>query len=226
MATSITALTLTKDVAGDRQAAEQKGLGRLVSGPVAIGLIVWASLAFLLGQAGVFELEVGGLPVAIVAAIAIPVIGFLAAWRAFPAVRAYVAAQNLALLTALQGWRVVGAVFVYLWAYGQLPAVFALPAGLGDVAVGLLAPFAAIAVALQAPGWDRAAYGVIIAGLADFAVAIFTGIGSIDGNLLDFAGAPSNAIINQLPLSLIPSFFVPVFIILHVMAFMKLRSTR
>jgi hypothetical protein len=74
------------------------------------------------------------------------------------------------------------------------------------------------------PGWRRAANGVVVAGLADFAVAVITGIGSIEGNFLSFAGAPSNAIINALPLVLIPGFLVPVFIILHVMAIIKIQS--
>ena len=226
MTTSMTAQTMATRSGGDLQGGERRKTGRLVTGPVAIGLAVWAGIAALLAQAGVFQTDIGGIPIAIVAAIAIPVTGFLVAWRTIPAVRAYVEAQNLTLLTALQGWRVVGAVFLFLWAYGQLPTVFALPAGLGDVAVGLVAPFAAIAVALKAPGWRRAANGVIIAGLADFAVAFVTGIGSIGGNFLDFAGAPSSTIINALPLVLIPSFLVPVFIILHVMAIIKLRSTR
>ncbi len=231
MTTSMTAQRATADTAarlsaGEVQPGGQGDTGRLFTGSVVIGLAVWASLAALLGQAGLFQTDIGGIPIAIVAAITIPVAGFLVAWRAIPAVRAYVEAQDLALLTALQGWRVVGAVFVFLWAYGQLPAVFALPAGLGDVAVGLIAPFAAIAVARKMPGWRRAANGVVIAGLADFAVAVVTGIGSIDGNFLNFTGAPSNAIINALPLVLIPGFLVPVFIILHVMAIIKMRSMR
>jgi hypothetical protein len=218
------AQTLATRPVGEFQNNAQGRTGRLITGPVAIGLAVWAGLAALVAQAGVFQIEIGGIPVAIVAAITIPVIGFLVAWRAVPAVRAFVEAQDLALLTALQGWRVIGAVFIFLWAYAQLPAVFALPAGLGDVAVGLIAPFAAIAVALEVPGWRRAANGVVVAGLADFAVAVITGIGSIEGNFLSFAGAPSNAIINALPLVLIPGFLVPVFIILHVMAIIKIQS--
>jgi hypothetical protein len=218
------AQTLATRPVGEFQNNAQGRTGRLITGRVAIGLAVWAGLAALVAQAGVFQIEIGGIPVAIVAAITIPVIGFLVAWRAVPAVRAFVEAQDLALLTALQGWRVIGAVFIFLWAYAQLPAVFALPAGLGDVAVGLIAPFAAIAVALEVPGWRRAANGVVVAGLADFAVAVITGIGSIEGNFLSFAGAPSNAIINALPLVLIPGFLVPVFIILHVMAIIKIQS--
>jgi hypothetical protein len=81
-------------------------------------------------------------------------------------------------------------------------------------------------VALKAPGWQRAANGVIVAGLADFAVAVVTGIGSIGGNFLDFAAVSSEAVLNALPVSLIPNFLVPVFIILHVMAIIKIRSMR
>ncbi len=231
MTTSMTARTVATNATpklpvGEFQNDDRGRTGRLVTGPVGIGLAMWAGIAALLGQAGVFQIDIGGIPIAIVAAVAIPVTGFLVAWQISASVRAFVEAQDLALLTALQGWRVVGAVFLFLWAYGQLPTVFALPAGLGDVAVGLVAPFAAIAVALKAPGWRRAANGVAIAGLADFAVAIVTGIGSIGGNFLDFAGAPSSTIINALPLVLVPSFLVPVFIILHVMAIIKLRSRR
>lgn len=226
MTTSMTAQTTATRPVSDFQNNAQGSTGRLITGPVALGLAVWASIAVLLAQAGVFQIEIGGIPVAIVVAITVPVLGFVIAWQISAAVRAFVDAQNLALLTALQGWRVVGAVFLFLWAYGQLPAVFALPAGLGDVAVGLVAPFAAIAVALKAPGWQRAANGVVIAGLADFAVAVVTGIGSIEGNFLSFAGTPSNEVINALPLVLIPGFLVPVFIIGHVMAIIKIRSMR
>ena len=225
-AQTLTAQTTTKMPAGESRASEQGRLGRLITGPIVIGLAVWASLATLLAQTEIFQIEIGGIPVAIVAAIAIPVTGFLVAVRTIPAVRAYVEAQDLALLTALQGWRVIGSIFLVLWAYGQLPAVFALPAGLGDIAVGLVAPFAAIAVALKAPGWQRAANGVIVAGLADFAVAFVTGIGSIGGNFLDFAAVSSDGVLNTLPVSLIPNFFVPLFIIAHVMAIIKMRSMR
>ncbi len=231
MMTSMTAPPVAANAAAKPPAGELRNetrgrTGRLFTGPVVIGLGVWASVAVLLAQAGVFQIEFGGIPVAIVAGIALPVIGFVTAWQFSAPVRAFVEAQDLALLTALQGWRVVGAAFLFLWAYGLLPAVFALPAGIGDVAVGLVAPFAAIAVALKAPGWRRAAKGVILAGLADFTVAFVTGIGSIGGNFLSFAGAPSNEVINALPLVLFPGFMVPVFIIMHVMAIIKLRSMR
>jgi hypothetical protein len=43
-------------------------------------------------------------------------------------------------LVALQVWRVEGLVFLVLAALGELPWLFAIPAGLGDLAIGLSHP--------------------------------------------------------------------------------------
>ena len=134
----VAANATTKPPAGEMRNETRGGTGRLFTGPVVIGLGVWVSVAVLLAQAGAFQIEFGGIPVAIVAGIALPVIGFVTAWQFSAPVRAFVEAQDLALLTALQGWRVVGAAFLFLWAYGLLPAVFALPAGIGELPSGWL----------------------------------------------------------------------------------------
>jgi hypothetical protein len=42
-------------------------------------------------------------------------------------------------LVGIQVYRILGGYFLVLWAYGGLPGEFALPAGIGDVFVGLLA---------------------------------------------------------------------------------------
>ncbi len=198
--------------------------GRLVTPAVASVFAAWAAAIVVLGARGFFALEVGGAPVAIIAAVALPLAVFGFAYRVSRRVRAWVVAQDLALLTALQGWRVLGGAFVFLWLFGHLPPVFAVPAGFGDVAVGLMAPFAAIAIARQAAGWRGAAWAVVVAGLADFAVAFATGAASISGNLLHLPGAVGNDPINRLPLVIVPGFFVPAFAILHVMAILRLRA--
>ncbi len=48
--------------------------------------------------------------------------------------------KNLILLNL---WRLVGAVFLLLMAKGQMPVLWALPAGIGDVIVGVAAPWIA-----------------------------------------------------------------------------------
>src|SRR2546426_6245533 len=40
---------------------------------------------------------------------------------------------DLRLLTAMQAWRVVGAMFLVLLSFGFLPGTFAWPAGIGDL---------------------------------------------------------------------------------------------
>jgi hypothetical protein len=59
---------------------------------------------------------------------------------------------DLRLLTALQGGRVIGFVFLALYAHGLLPGLFAWPAGLGDVLVGGAAPFVLLAQIQQDAG--------------------------------------------------------------------------
>jgi hypothetical protein len=46
-------------------------------------------------------------------------------------------------LIAIQTTRIFGAVFLIRWWQGELPAEFAIPAGVGDVLTGLLAPVVA-----------------------------------------------------------------------------------
>jgi hypothetical protein len=54
-------------------------------------------------------------------------------------VREIIAAVAQSQLVAFQFYRVLGVTFLVLYAAGQLPGIFALPAGWGDVMVGLTA---------------------------------------------------------------------------------------
>jgi hypothetical protein len=56
-------------------------------------------------------------------------------------------AVDLPLLTAVQAWRFAGFGFLALFVYGVLPGIFAWPAGLGDMMIGLTAPWVALALA-------------------------------------------------------------------------------
>jgi hypothetical protein len=50
------------------------------------------------------------------------------------------AATRQANLIRLHLWRLVGIVFLVLMVRGQMPALWALPAGIGDVLIGATAP--------------------------------------------------------------------------------------
>lgn len=76
---------------------------------------------------------------------------------------------------SVQAYRVLGLIFLVLYAGGRLPGAFAWPAGVDDVLVGLLAPVVGIA---YARGW-RGSTSMVRAwnlfGIGDLVVAIATG---------------------------------------------------
>jgi hypothetical protein len=128
-------------------------------------------------------------------------------------------------LIGLQLWRVIGALFLVEMARGQLPAVFALPAGIGDVAVALLAAV----VLWRGRGKSVLPIGAVIAvlalGIADFISAFFFGFFSSAGpQQLFFPQVPNRALL--FPTGLIPLFLVPYAIAFHTLSWLTLRRQR
>jgi hypothetical protein len=126
---------------------------------------------------------------------------------------------------ALLAWphtlRVVGGAFLVVWALGGLPAAFAIPAALGDMAIGVTAPF--VAQRLARGIYDARAVWFNILGIVDLAVAV--GLGFLAGlgpiRLLDVT--PSTEAVALLPLALIPTTAVPLAVALHVVSLQRLR---
>jgi Na+/phosphate symporter len=78
-------------------------------------------------------------------------------------------------LVGVQLYRAEGGIFLVLYATGWLPALFAWPAGLGDILVGVLTPVIAIAYA-RAPRQNAdLVWAWNVFGLADLLVAVTTG---------------------------------------------------
>jgi hypothetical protein len=123
---------------------------------------------------------------------------------------------DLRWLIGMQLWRVVGEVFLLLYARNELPASFAIPAGIGDVLVGLAAPFVAFLAASGTSAARRVVIGWCIVGIVDLVVAVTTGVLNAPGTFGLLAGQVTTAPMLELPLSLIPTFFVPLSILLHV----------
>ena len=78
-------------------------------------------------------------------------------------------------LVGIQFYRVLGVIFLILYAMGKLPAAFAIPAGVGDVLVGLAAPSVALRRHPQIAQRRQASAPMEPLGLADLAVALTTG---------------------------------------------------
>jgi hypothetical protein len=146
----------------------------------------------------------------------------LAAAR-IPAVARTLAAPDTASRLAVpHTLRVAGVLFLIMAALGHIPVVFALPAALGDIAIGLEAPFVARRLA-RATG-RRGAVWFNLLGLLDFVVA--TTIAFLTGmaphQILHVS--PSTGDLALLPLTLIPTTAVPLAAALHLLSLRRLSA--
>src|SRR5262245_57676137 len=103
----------------------------------------WFVAVFAFGASGGFVRPAGEPPWPILFSSMLPLAAFLAAYFGSRRFRELVLAADLRLLTAAQAWRAGGLIFLAFYAYGLLPGLFAWPAGLGDIAIGVTAPWIA-----------------------------------------------------------------------------------
>lgn len=193
--------------------------------------LVWAAVSgwfvavFAAGAAGLFVAPPGQPPLAIVAGATLPLLAFALAYRGSRPFRDLVLAADLRLLTGAQAWRAGGLIFLAFHAYGLLPGLFAWPAGLGDIAVGVTAPWVAAAL-IRDPafvGDDRFA-GWHVLGILDLVVAV--GTGALSSGVVPGLTTVRSTPMSQMPLVLIPGFLVPLFVMLHVTALVQWRRAR
>lgn len=191
---------------------------------LALTAVAWVSGILWLAAAGVFDVPPSKPALPTIIAITLPVGLFAAAMIASPRLRALALAIDPVLLVELQAWRILGGIFLVIYAFGILPGLFALPAGFGDVAVGVAAPFVAWRLRSM-PGFLASPRLRLFhyLGLLDFAIAVAAGLaarGSIPGLVGDVTAAP----MGELPLVLIPALAVPAFIIAHLIALMQIHA--
>jgi hypothetical protein len=151
-------------------------------------------------------------------AVATPLIVFFAWLRLSKSFREFVLSIDLRLIAAIQAWRWAGLGFLALYTYKILPGAFALTAGFGDMAVGVVAPWMVLAL-LRRPGFAAATAFVRWnwLGILDLVVALSLGVFSSLFATGDITAAP----MEMLPLLLIPAFLVPLFLMLHTAALMQ-----
>jgi hypothetical protein len=103
---------------------------------------------------------------------------------------------------------------------GQLPALWALPAGIGDILVGVTAPWVARDVDTHR-GRRRAIIWNLF-GIADLIVAVGLGIMTSPGPTQVFETAPTSELMTHFPMALVPTFLVPLAFVLHVISLWQL----
>jgi hypothetical protein len=184
---------------------------------IPLALAAWLLLALAAGAAGLVAAVGPPFPQALLAGLTLLLLGLFA--RA-PAVRAWALGIDIRALVLVHVTRFVGFYFLVLHGRGELPWAFAVPGGWGDIVVAATA----LAVAAAAPRQGAAGWRVYAAwnlvGLADILGVVATAV------RLALADPASMRALTRLPLSLLPTFLVPLIIATHVIVFARLAASR
>ena len=134
--------------------------------------------------------------------------------------RSWLATLRLRRVVAFHLTRFVGAYFLVLYGRGELPYMFAVPGGWGDIVVAA----GALLLVLLVPTLEEHS-GVLLLwntlGFADILFVVFTAA------RLAFADPASMDALLRLPLCLLPTFLVPLIIASHLLIFWRaLRSSK
>jgi len=188
---------------------------------VVIPFTGWLALVWWLAVGGAFRPR-PGVP-AVPIAIFLPLLVALPMLLRSKRIGAVLDAASPSWLVGLQVYRVFGGIFLVAWSRGTLSGTFALPAGAGDVLVGLLALPVAYLLYKQSPAARSIAVGWNILGLTDFAIAIGIGILSAPGPLQVIVPDGPNTQLGTFPTVMIPAFAVPSSILIHALSLRQLR---
>ena len=185
----------------------------------AVAVAAWLAAAFALGGLNVFKAATGRPAFPIALGVVVPIGVGVALFRRHAATRELVASATTPQLIGVQLYRAIGGLFLVAWAIGIMPWQFALPAGIGDVLVGLAAPFVA------RNGSRRAAVTWNVIGILDLVVAVGTGFLTSPSPFQHLALGNPNLFVSRLPFVVVPTFAVPLSILLHLAALQRLRAT-
>jgi len=194
------------------------------AGALSVGLIAWLVIAQYLGSANTYVTTTETAVPTVLFGLLIPLAAAVAGVWLSGRTASLVAAIPLHWIVAAQVYRVGGGIFLVLWADGRLPWQFALPAGIGDVATGCFAVMVAVMLAQKAPGAPRAAYIWSLFGIADLVVAVTMGALTSPGLVHLLAFDAPNLLISSYPLVMIPTFAVPLALMLHGLVLWRLRQ--
>ena len=193
---------------------------RSFTGRVFVVLTVWLGIVLTGGAAGVIEAApLRALP----ALIWGPVIAFVIAFSRSRRLREWACGIDLRWPIMFHLVRVIiGTVFLVLYTSDDLPAEFAIRGGWGDIAVGLTAVIAAMAIPAATALRRRVLFGWNTLGLLDILLVFVTA-----QRVLFFGDDPDAiSILAEFPFLLAPLFVVPLVLITHFVIFARLWRTR
>ena len=186
---------------------------------------IWFLAAFFGGIRGIFN-QPGTPPTMIGMFLLVPIGGFAIAYSTSEQLRHALDSIPLSLITIAHTWRFVGLGFVLGAVAGVLPPQFGYPEGIGDIiAAALCLPLARALRKSEQPRRLRTAFiAWNVFGLIDLLSAITMGILYSPSAFGVLRTGVSTELMTRFPVNMIPAFFLPLFILLHVLALKRRRE--
>ncbi|HVL04341.1 MAG TPA: hypothetical protein VM386_07885 [Acidimicrobiales bacterium] len=184
---------------------------------VMVGLAAWGAVVVLLAEARLLWGEAGDLTgIWLPLGWLLPMLGLLWLLRHTPRLREALASRaGMAWLASTMSARTLGVVFLTLHGRDQLPTLFAYPAAIGDVLIGVTAPAAAWVLAFRTSEvhrhgspWRAAIITWNALGFAEMLMAVSLGTMLFPGPLQLVHEQPTTALFARLPLVLFPTYLV------------------
>lgn len=185
----------------------------------------WFIAALIGGVMDLFN-QPGVPPVPLGVILLVPIGGFILAYAVSSQLRHALDQIPLWLITIAHVWRLVGLGFVIGTLMHVLPPQFGYPEGFGDVVAALFCVPLALAIRSNSHSPKlRTAFVVWnVYGLIDLVSAISMGILYSNGPLGVLRSDVSTAPMVTFPVNLIPTFFVPLFILLHLLSLRRSKE--
>jgi hypothetical protein len=184
---------------------------------------VWIGLAAAVAQAGWLPISRPFPVVGLFVMVPLVAAAFATAW---PAAREAMLSIPMPVMVALNAARVFAVLFLMLAAEGRLSGPFPYSAAWGDIITGA----AAVPLLwLLKDGGARHATTIAVwnlFGAADLVLAIGFGVTSAAGSPLQLFAAPGSEAMQHAPWSFVPTVLVPIWLILHAIIAVNLRSAK
>ncbi len=165
----------------------------------------WFLLALVVGKLELLGVApAGGVQLTIVVLTALTLLFF----------RRWATRLDIQYLLLFHTTRLVGVYFIYLYSRGRLPYEFAIPAGWGDILVAAAVPV----VLMLNENWLIQTWNAL--GMGDILFVVITAA------RLTLQNPGSMRELTHLPMSLLPTFLVPLIIASHVVIALQARSLR
>ncbi len=177
---------------------------------------IWLILALIAGASG--NLTSLNPPLPQIILFGLVIIMLLGFWIS-PKFRGWCLHVDIKVFLLFNLVRFVGAYFLILYAQGRLPYDFAVLGGWGDIVIAALA----VVLILFIPARGKAGWFLYflwnLLGLLDILFVVAT------AGRLAMADPSSMSELLNLPLSLLPTFIVPIIIYLHIILFVRLHKS-